>query len=100
MKIKLDMLESDIIRSMKSNRYSPVQLCVARYFNEHPSNIEYDYDSIIIWNDDINDYDSYKYCAENIQDIKDFLDEWNDYSDNNVNDFCATVISFCIEPKR
>lgn len=100
MKIKVEMLEGDIVRSMKSNGYSPLQLCISRALKDNPNNIETDYDSIILWNDDINDYDSYKYCVEDIQIIKIFLDEWYDYISGNLADFCLSPISFCIEEKK
>lgn len=100
MKIKIEMLEGDIIRSMKSNNYSPIQLCAARHLKDSPENVEINYDSIVVWNDDINDYTSYRYCTEDIKTIKSFLDEWNDYADGNLVDFCLVPISFCIEEKK
>lgn len=100
MKIKVDMFEGDIVRSMKSNQYSPMQLCLSRSLQDDPSNIEVGYDSIIVWNDDINDYTSYKYCVEDINTVKSFLDEWNDYADGNLVDFCLGPISFCVEEKK
>jgi hypothetical protein len=100
MKIKIDIIESDIIRSMKSNKYSPLQISAARHFKDDPANVEINYDSIIIWDDNLNDYYSYKYCVEDIQNIKNFLDEWNDYIDGNLVDFCSGVFSFCVEQKK
>lgn len=100
MKIKVQMLEGDIVRSMKSNQFSPIQLCVSRHLQDDPANVEVGYDSVILWNDDINDYTSYKYCIEDINTIKSFLDEWNDYADGNLVDFCLAPISFCIEEKK
>jgi hypothetical protein len=100
MKIKIEMTEADIVRSLKSNQYSPLQLSVSRAFKDLPSNIEINYDSIIVWNDDINDYHSYKYCVEDIEKIKVFLDEWHDYASSNLDDFCASPISFCVEQKK
>lgn len=100
MKIKIDMTESDIVRSMKNNKYSPMQICVAKHLKDDPSNIDVNYDSIVLWNDEINDYHSYKYCVEDIKNVKDFLDEWNDYADGNLTDFSLMPISFCIEQKR
>jgi hypothetical protein len=100
MKIQLDMLESDIIRAIKNTEYSPLQLLAARHFKDLPANIDAGYDSIVIWNDEINDYHSYKYCPEYIESIKLFLDEWHDFVDDNISDFCSNAFSFCIEPKR
>lgn len=100
MKTKVNMIESDVVRSMKSNQYSPIQLCVARHFSDIPANIDVNYDSITIWNDEINDYHSFKYCNEDINVVKNFLDEWNDYADGNLIDFCLAPITFCIEQNR
>ena len=100
MKIKIEMFEGDIVRAMKSNNLSPIQLCVSRALKDNESNVEIGYDSIILWNDEINDYTSYKYCTEDINHIKHFLDEWNDYADGNLVDFCLSPISFCIEEKK
>lgn len=100
MKIKLDMSESDIVRAMKTNKYSPLQLVAARSFKENADDIEADYDSIVIWNDDTNDYHSYRYCTEDIDKIKLFLDEWNDYSDGYLVEFALSPISFCVEQGR
>lgn len=100
MKIEINMNEGDIVRSMKTNEFSPIQLSASRAFKDIPSNIEINYDSIIIWNDEINDYHSYKYCVQDIEKVKIFLDEWNDYNDGYVEDFSATPISFCVEYHR
>ena len=66
MKIKLDMSESDIIRAMRDNRYSPLTLLAARHFKEDVKNVEVTNDSIVIWDDSINDYNAYRYCTEDI----------------------------------
>jgi hypothetical protein len=100
MKIKVEMLEGDIVRSMKSNQFSPIQLSVSRHLRDNPENIEVNYDSVIVWDDSINDYTSYKYCSEDIETIKNFMDEWNDYVGGNLVDFCLSPISFCIEEKK
>lgn len=100
MNIRLEMFESDIIRAIKNSEYSPLQLVAARHFKDVPSNIDAGYDSIIIWDDEINDYHSYRYCTEDIEVIRSFLDEWNDYIDQHIAEFCSNPISFCIEKKR
>lgn len=99
MKIKLSMSESDIVRAMKNTKYSPIQVLASRHFREDVNNIEANGDSVILWNDDINDYISYKYCTEDIQLVKSFLDEWNDYVDQYVDDFTLQPINFCVEEK-
>lgn len=100
MKIELIMSEGDIIRAIKNPQYSPLQYVAAKYLKDIPDNIDVGYDSIIIWNDEINDYHSYKYCNEDIETVRLFLDEWHDYIGDNLTDFCASPISFCIEQKR
>lgn len=100
MKIKLSMSESDIVRAMKNTKYSPLQILASKHFKENIDNVEITHDSIILWNDDINDYISYKYCVEDILTIKTFIDEWNDYIDNYVDDFTVHPISFCVEEKN
>jgi hypothetical protein len=100
MKIQLEMFESDIVRAVKNTKYSPLQLVAARYFKDNPDNVDAGYDSIVVWNDEINDYHSYRYCTEDIQNIKLFLDEWHDYVGSNIDEFCSDPISFCIEKKR
>ena len=100
MKIKLSMSESDIVRAMKNNKYSPLQILASRHFREDLNNIEIDHDNIILWNDEINDYISYKYCIEDIDTIKNFIDEWSDYVDQFVDDFTLRPISFCVEEKN
>lgn len=100
MKTRLEMSEADIVRAMKTNKYSPLQLVASRYFKENADDIDVDYDNIVIWNDDINDYHSYRYCTEDISTIKSFLDEWNDYTSGHINDFVLSPISFCVECRR
>lgn len=100
MKITLEMKESDIIRAMKNSQYSPIDLLAARYFKEEPENVESDYDSIVIWDDSINDYNSYRYCTEDIDLVKEFLDQWFDYVDGYLVDFALEPISFCVEQNR
>lgn len=100
MKIKLLMSESDIVRSIKSNKYSPLQMLASRYFKESVDSIEITYDNIILWNDEINDYISYKYCVEDINLVKNFIDEWNDYIDEYIDEFTLLPIEFCVEEKN
>jgi hypothetical protein len=99
-KIKLEMSASDIVRATKNTKYSPVDILASRYFKENIINIESNYDCIIIWNDEINDYDSYRYCNENIKDIKVFLDEWSDYVEGYIEDFSTNPISFCVKKNK
>jgi hypothetical protein len=100
MKLKLDMSESDIVRAMRDNRHSPLELLASRYFKEDIRNVEVTNDSIILWDDSINDYHSYRYCTEDIDIIGNFINEWADYSDGQLVDFALSPISFCIEKNK
>ncbi len=97
MKIKLEMSESDIVRAIRDNRHSPLELLAARVFKENIKNVEVTNDSIILWDDTINDYNSYRYCTEDIDTIVSFVDEWADYVDGHLVDFALEPISFCVE---
>jgi hypothetical protein len=97
MKIQLDMSESDIVRSMKNKKHSPIQVLASRNFKEDINNVEVNYDSIILWDDSLNDYQSFNYCVEDIESIKLFIDEWSDYVDGHVSDFTLDPMSFCVE---
>jgi hypothetical protein len=97
MKIRLDMSESDIVRAMRDNRYSPLELLASRFFKEDVKNVEVTNDSIILWDDSINDYNSYRYCTDDIGTIVSFVDEWADYVDGRLVDFAVEPISFCVE---
>lgn len=97
MKIKLEMSESDIVRAMRDNRHSPLELLAARVFKEDIKNVEVTNDSIILWDDSINDYNSYRYCTEDIDIIVSFVNEWADYADGYLVDFALAPISFCVE---
>lgn len=95
--IKLQMSESDIIRAIKNTRYSPIGYLAARSFKENIDDIEITKDSIIIWNDSINDYISYKYCIDNIDMISIFIDEWEDFASGHTTQFNLDPILFCVE---
>jgi hypothetical protein len=97
MKLKLEMSESDIVRAMRDNKYSPLELLASRFFKEDVKNVEVTNDSIILWDDSINDYNSYRYCTEDIETIVSFIDEWADYIDGHLVDFAVEPISFCVE---
>jgi hypothetical protein len=100
MTLKLSMSESDIVRAMKNNQFSPVQVLASRFFKEDLKNVEADKDGIFIWNDDINDYQAYRYIEEDQDIIIDFLEEWEDYENNYIDDFAMSPISFSIEKKK
>lgn len=97
MKLTLEMSESDIVRAMRDNRHSPLELLASRFFKEDVRNIEVTNDSIVIWDDSINDYNAYRFCTEDINNIINFMDQWADYADGHLIDFALAPISFCIE---
>lgn len=100
MKIRLDMSESDIVRAMRDNRHSPLQFLASRHFKEDIRNIEVNYDSIALWNDEINDYKSFRFCTDDIKIVESFIDEWGDYIGGHLVDFAIEPISFCVEQNR
>lgn len=100
MNIRLDMSESDIVRAMRDNKYSPLEFLAARHFKEDVRNVEVNHDNITLWNDDINDYKSFRFCNDDIKIIKSFIDEWEDYIDGYLVDFAIDPISFCVEQNR
>jgi hypothetical protein len=98
--IKLDMHESDIVRAMKNTTKSPIHHLASRQFKIDIRDIDIDKDGIVVWEYDFEDYISYKYCVEDIEKVGLFIDEWQDYIDNKVNDFALLPISFCVEENK
>jgi hypothetical protein len=98
--IKLDMHESDIVRAMKNTTKSPIHHLASRQFKIDIRDIDIDKDGIVVWEYDFEDYISYKYCVEDIEKVGLFIDEWQDYIDNKVNDFALLPISFCVEANK
>jgi hypothetical protein len=99
MKIKLEMLESDIIRAIKNTQKSPLEYLASRHFKQNIENIDVQKDSILIWEYDDSDFISYKYCVEDIDLVSTFIDEWHDFVDNYTEDFSLSPITFCVEEK-
>ena len=98
--IKLEMIESDIVRAMKNPSKSPIHYLASRYFKVDIRDIDIDKDSIVIWECDFEDYISYKYCTEDIDTVGNFIDEWQDYMNNKIADFVLLPITFCVEKKK
>lgn len=95
--IKLDMIESDIFRAIKSSKYSPIHYLISRFFKESLDNIDIQHSGILIWDDELNDYTHYKYCNNDIKNIINFLDSWSDFLQDNLEEFNEPLISFCVE---
>ena len=97
--IKLEMSKNDIIRAIKAFKHnqSPISYLAARYFREDIDNIDAKYDSILIWDDILNDYKQYKYCKEDINKVNNFLTEWQDFADEYTDEFTIGPIDFCVE---
>jgi len=94
--IKLDMSESDIIRAIKNSIKSPLEYLVARHFKQDVRDVDVSKDGIVIWEYDADDYISYRYCEEDILKIDKFIDEWEDFVDNHIDDFTLESIAFCV----
>lgn len=91
------MSESDIIRAIKSNKHSPMEYLASRIFKENISDVEITKDSIILWNDSINDYISYRYCREDIDAVSNFIEEWEDFASGHTTQFNIEPVVFCVE---
>jgi hypothetical protein len=100
MKIKFEMLESDIVRAMKNIKYSPIEFLASRHFKENIDSIDVRQDGITIWDDSINDYTSYKYCVEDIDMVINFIEEWSYFKDGHIDEFTLEPIVFCVEEKN
>ena len=100
MKIKFEMLESDIVRAMKNIKYSPIEFLASRHFKENIDSIDVRQDGITIWDDNINDYTSYKYCVEDIDMVINFIEEWSYFKDGHIDEFTLEPIVFCVEEKN
>ena len=98
--IKLEMIESDIVRAMKNTKYSPLHYLSSRLFKKDIRDIDIDNDCIVIWDEDTDDYQCYRYCTEDIDKIIPFIDEWQDYIDNKINEFTTSPILFCVEENK
>ena len=98
--IQLQMSESDIIRAIKSLQYSPLAFLASRHFKEHVENIEEQKNCLLIWNSDNSDYIVYKYCHEDIDKISNFINEWESFQDEYLEDLTLKPISFGVEEKK
>lgn len=99
--IKLEMLESDIVRAIKNTNKSPIHYLASRYFKVDMRDIDIDKDSIVIWECDFEDYITYRYCTDDIDIVGNFIDEWQDFVDNKTwNDFQLPPITFCVEKNK
>jgi hypothetical protein len=98
--IKLEMSENDIIKAMKSCKFSPIKYLASRILREDLHNIDIDKDGIVIWNSDNSDYVCYRYCSDYLDIVSNFIDEWEDYTDNYLENFNSQPITFCVEAKK
>lgn len=98
--IEIKVTESDIERSIKNTRYSPLEYALSRVLKENTDNVEAQKTCILIWNNDDSDYISYRYCDEYIEKIRLFLEEWEDFKDNISEEFCGSPFVFCIFKTR
>jgi hypothetical protein len=94
--IKLDMSESDIVRAIKNSTKSPLEYLASRHFKQDVRDVDSSKDGIIIWEYDADDYISYRYCEEDISKIDKFVDEWEEFANEEINNFDLEPISFCV----
>lgn len=93
---RLIMIESDVIRSVKSKQYSPIDLLVSRVFQYNLDDIDVKRCGILIW-DIYGSYISYKYSTQ--QDISlvcNFMDDWEAFLSGSTDFFTANIIEFDI----
>lgn len=95
--LKLEMSEHDIVKAIKNVKYTPLHYLASRIFKEILDNIDIQLSGILIWDDELNDYTHYKYCTEDIDKINNFLEYWNDFIDEKINQFNESPLSFCVE---
>jgi hypothetical protein len=96
-KISLDVTEADIVRSVKNLKYSPIEHAISRFLKENVENVEAQKHQVLIWNNDDSDYECYRYLDSDIQNIRLFIEEWEDYKDGIIDDFCLESLKFEIE---
>ena len=99
-RIKLEMSENDIIKAIKSLKFSPIKYLAGRILREDLHNIDIDKDGIVIWNNDNSDYICYRFCSEDLETVSSFIDEWEDFIDQHVKTFDLDPISFCVEAHK
>lgn len=92
--VNINVSEADIIRSIKNLKYSPIEYATSRALKENVDNVEVKTDCIIIWNEDDSDYQSYSYTDENLDKIRLFVEEWWDFKDNIIEEFCGEPFDF------
>jgi hypothetical protein len=92
--LNIDVTENDIIKSIKNLHYSPIEYAAARSLKEAVDNVEVKHDGIIVWNEDDSDYIKYTYEDSAIKNIILFLEEWEDFKDEKVIEFCSPPFSF------
>jgi hypothetical protein len=92
--VRIDITENDIIKAVKNLKYSPIEYAASRSLKEAVDNVEAKNDGIIIWNQDDSDYIKYTYENNAIKSIILFLEEWEDFKDENIIEFCSEPFSF------
>lgn len=96
----LEVTEADIVRSIKNIKYSPIEYAISRFLKENVENVEAQINQVLIWNNDDSDYECYRYLDSDIQNVKLFMEEWEDYKDGIVDDLCLQSLKFDIKRNR
>ena len=94
--VEINITEADIIRSIKNLQYSPIEYAAARTLKENVDNVEVKTNSIIVWNNDDSDYYSYIYKNEYLEKVRIFLEEWYDFKDEIITEFCSEPFTFSV----
>ena len=94
--VEINVTEADIIKSIKNSQYSPIEYAVSRTLKENVDNVEVKTNSIIVWNNDDSDYYSYIYKDEYLEKVRIFLEEWQDFKDEIITEFCSEPFTFSV----
>lgn len=96
----IEITENDILKAIKSMKYSPIEFAASRVFKQHVDSVEAQKHCIMVWNSDDSDYESYRYSDESIKDIRIFLEEWEDFDNNLISEFCSKPFSFSVQKNK
>jgi hypothetical protein len=95
--IILEMNDGDIYRAIKNPKYTPLHYLISRSFKEIIDNIDLSNNGVLIWNDEVNDYNNYRYSNQDNEVVDLFLQAWNRFIDDNLDDFSEPNITISLE---
>lgn len=99
-KVEIEITENDVIKAIRNPIHSPIELAASRTLKKELYGIDVKQNAIYIWAYDDSDYLMYRYCKEDIENVKNFIDAWEDFKDNKTEDFVENIFTFCVEELR